>query len=113
MLCAAAPVAAIRQPAGPAHYQVGAITLSDGTSLEAWGDSDGSAFVKALHVGDRVEVCFGPSRRWADEPANARQAFVVVVRNGETLLTVGVPGRSAVSFPPPHVRGALRYPTSP
>jgi|HubBroStandDraft_1064217.scaffolds.fasta_scaffold02522_6 hypothetical protein len=104
MVCTAGPVAAIRQPVGPAHYQVGAVTLSDGTTFEAWGDDNGSAFMKPLRRGDRLEICFGPTRRWADEPANARPAFVVLVRTGDTYTTVGVPGRSAVAFPPAPAR---------
>ncbi|MGD1067215.1 MAG: hypothetical protein ABR975_10410 [Vulcanimicrobiaceae bacterium] len=113
MLCDAGLVSAIRQPTGPAHYEVGQLTLRDGTTLEVWGDDNGTTFLKAVKVGDVLEVCFGPSRRWADEPANARDGFVVALRTGATYTTVGTPGTGAIPFPPRTEGGARRRPTAP
>lgn len=113
MLCDAAPITAIRQPAGPAHYQVGQLTLADGTTFEVWGDANGAGFVKALRIGDRVEMAFGPTQRWADEAADARPAFAVAVRAGDTYTSVGVPGKAAVICPPRSEGGARRRPTAP
>lgn len=113
MLCDAGPVSAIRQPVGPSHAQVGEITLADGTTFEVWGDDNGATFLKGLRRGDRVEICFGPSQRWADEPPEARPGFALAVRTAVTYTTVGIPGTGAVTFPPRPTRGAIRKPTAP
>jgi len=112
VICDAGPVAAIRQPTGPAHYQVGEVTLADGTAFEVWGDDNGKGFLKNVRTGDRVEICFGPTRRWADEGPDVRPAFAVGVRTGDTYTSVGIPGKNALTFPP---RGnvELRRPTAP
>lgn len=108
MLCTAAAVSAIRMPAGPAKYQEGTITLADGTTFAVEGDANGTQFVRDLRSGDRVEICFGPARRWADAPPTAREGFAVAVRTGETYTTIGEPGRGAMTFPP--LNGAKRRP---
>lgn len=108
MLCTAAAVAAIRQPAGPAHYEAGQVKLADGTTFEVWGDGNGKAFLHNVKTGDRVEVCFAGPQRWADEPPDARQAWALAVRRNVTLSTVGIPGKNAQTFPlPPNRRRTL------
>jgi hypothetical protein len=95
MMCAAAPVAAIRVPVGPAHYQEGLVTLLDGTTFSVQGDPAGTSFIRSLRRGDRIQICFGPSRRWADEPPTAREGWALRVRDGEAVTTIGQPGKSA------------------
>ena len=102
MVCVASTVAAIRQPAGPAHYQVGEVKLADGTTFEVWGDANGKSFLSNVRSGDRMEICFGNKMRHAaDEGPDARPGFAMNVRNGETYSSVGYAGRSAQTFPPP------------
>jgi hypothetical protein len=95
VICTAGPVAAITQPVGPAHYQEGRVTLADGTTFSIQGDARDADFRKGLHKGDRIEICFGPSRRWADQPLNARAAWAVRVKDGESFTTIGEPGKNA------------------
>lgn len=100
MLCVAAPVAAIRQPAGPAHYEAGQVKLADGTTLEVWGDPGGKSFIHNVRTGDTMEICFGPEGHWADEGRGAREGFAVDVRSGVTYTAVGYPSAKAQLFPP-------------
>ena len=101
MLCTAADVAAIRQPAGPAHYEAGRVKLADGTTFEVGGDANGKAFLANVKTGDRINVCFAGPQRWADEPPDARQAWAYAERRNVTLATVGVPGANAQQVPLP------------
>lgn len=105
MLCTAAPVAAIRQPTGPAHYQAGQVKLTDGTTFEVWGDAQGKAFLANVKTGDRFEICFNSQGgHWADLPSNARQGFAVDVNSNVTLAGFGIPGSGAQTFPLPRTK---------
>jgi len=92
MLCTPpSAIVAIRKPTGPSHVASGQVTLKNGTTFEISGDGSMADFIVKLHVGDRIEGCFGPKQQWADEPADARVGLMVNRATREYIYTVGIP----------------------
>ncbi len=85
-------VSSIRYPTGPSHVQSGSVVLHNGVSFEIAGDGGPqSDFVQKLRKTDRIEVCFGPTRKWADEGLNVRPALVVNDETKDFIFTFGEP----------------------
>ena len=69
-------------PVGPAKVQIGRLTLANGATLQLTGAPHCSALsgVRNMRVGDRVSVCYGPLKSYADAPPS--RALTIVDRGG-------------------------------
>ncbi len=68
------------------------VVLRNGVSFEVAGDGGPqSDFVQKLRKTDRIEACFGPTRKWADEGPNVRPALVVNDETKDFIFTFGEP----------------------
>jgi hypothetical protein len=80
MYCDQPAVVQVIHPArDESHAGHGVVELASGAKFEIGTASSmmpGADFVLKLGVGDRVQLCCGPSQKWADEGPSARMAIV-------------------------------------
>lgn len=100
MLCTPpSAIVAIARPTGPSHVATGHVTLQSGTTFEISGDGSMARFIVKLHIGDRIEACFGPTQEWADEPPDARMGIIVNRATRDYIYAVGIPKGGRDPFP--------------
>jgi len=91
-----AHVVHIRPATGQSHADHGLVTLANGASFEITQSSyptPDDDFVVKLRKGDRIEMCYGPSQTWADEPSRVRMAIIGDLENAAYFYGPATPMR--------------------